>query len=120
MCNCKELPEWVAGDDGTEPFKSMSYILSVPDQYAIIVSCSDCKQNWWVNGSDKYSEGICVKIEPFDDIKDVNIEKFKYAKLIGKYGGLTDKKCMYQGCQNMGMKDIVFCPKCATEKNHIT
>jgi hypothetical protein len=120
MCNCAKLPTWSDGDDGKEPFKSMTYICTVPDQYAIIMLCQDCKQHWWVSGSDKYSSGICIKIDTFEDVKEINIEEYKYAKLIKNYGGLSDKKCMYQDCTNKGMNKLVFCPQCAIEKNQIT
>jgi hypothetical protein len=107
-CKCSQLPQLVKKSEDFSHLVEQLEKLETGN-WVFLSRCRECKQYWRITESDGRSPEFAVKIndpahwQEFDDLplhKQLEIEL---------RGGLTDEKCIWQGCTNRRVKGVVYC-----------
>ncbi|MCD4718660.1 MAG: hypothetical protein K8S13_02210 [Desulfobacula sp.] len=116
MCECKGLPEFIKSDTSDSYFKKFKQIDWKDDAWVKLIKCPDCGQYWQLDEWDKYQTGLAIKIEDPESWKTHNDKEIRIEFLIHTRGGLSEKTCAWQGCNNKAIIGLAYCPLCAYEK----
>jgi hypothetical protein len=94
----------------------MKEVAWTKDKWARLHKCSVCGQHWQVDVWDKYSEGLAIKIDKPEQWKDYDDESDRLSYLIESRGGVTDKQCQWQNCNENALQGLAYCPYHAYHK----
>lgn len=120
MCLCSSMDNWVTGDDLSSPFKEMKQVAIKPEKFCTLRRCTDCSQHWQADAYDKYHKGICIKVDNPEQWMSFDDVPYREKRLVINYHGLSETTCIWSGCSNKALKDIVYCPTCALTRMNIS
>jgi hypothetical protein len=115
FCECSKLPQVVVEspqdlDGFNRLLKRIEKIESGKGNY--LARCRDCKQLWRItdsSGDDRRYFESAVKINDSVNWQTFNASPLFKERAIKKRGGLTNEKCIWQGCENRRVKGVAYC-----------
>ena len=106
-CPCSKLPQLVKVEDHNDLLKCLEKIEA--GNWVSLFRCRECKQHWRVDDWDKLQIQFAVKISEaihWQEFDDIPLHK---QFLLESRGGLTEEKCIWQGCSNYQVKGVAYC-----------
>src|ERR1022692_2507556 len=106
-CACSKLPQLVRIDARCDLPERLEE--SELRSWIKLSRCRICGQYWRVDEWDKFHTQFAVKINDpahWQEYDDLPLRK-KF--LLESRGGITNEKCIWQGCTNNRVKGVVLC-----------
>ncbi|HXG85812.1 MAG TPA: hypothetical protein VNI84_17465 [Pyrinomonadaceae bacterium] len=72
--------------------------------------CCICWQHWQIDVWDKYQTNCALKIDKPKNWQSFDDEPDRLKLLVETRGGLSEEKCVKQGCTNDALKSLAYCP----------
>ncbi len=105
-CKCSQLPDIVKLDNHPEIGR---FELLETGNWVRLFRCPCCDQLWSVDEFDKLQTQFAVKIPERDGWREFDTTLLRRDYLIRSRGGLTDEKCIRQGCDQPRVRGVVYC-----------
>jgi hypothetical protein len=113
-CFCSKLPQLVKADQlvnaGVNLFVHFDTMQSGGgNNWTNLIRCRHCEQHWRIDVSDKYQIQFAVKIDDINHWQEFDDLPLRKKFLLESRGGLTEEKCIWQGCSNYRVKGVAYC-----------
>src|SRR5215204_6582002 len=105
-CECFRLPDIVKLDEHLAISRFDEF---ETDDWVRLVGCPRCGQLWSVDGSDGRTRTFAIKMPRREGWREFDTTPFRRQYLVQSRGGLTDEKCIWQGCEHRRVRGVAYC-----------
>ena len=115
-CDCDQKLNVLQITDYSQFTSQLEVVAVKHAEWVKLCRCLICGQHWQVDKWDKYQVICAIKIENPESWQIFDDEESRLQLLISSRGGLSNKTCMWVGCNNKALKELAFCPQHAWTK----
>ena len=107
-CRCAKLPDAFYLDEGPHGFEKK---LTREDtgNWIWLGSCPKCGTLWAIDEWDKYVPQAATRVEDRNNWDGADTTEKRKQLLLKSRGGLTDEECIWAGCHQKAVKEVVYC-----------
>ncbi len=108
-CECDHLPDVFNLE--THPHCLMNHLELVDNtEWLTFQRCVDCGQTWQLDNIDRLQVNLAIKFDSNVDWRVFDDKPLRFKYLIDARGGLSGDTCVMEGCENLALKSLAYCP----------
>ncbi len=107
-CKCSNLPDAFYLDDGPKGFEESLARLD-SGSWIWLGECRECGMLWAIDEWDKYHIQVVSRVESRATWESSTTETRRKKLLLENRGGVSEKKCIWAGCDQLAVLGSVYC-----------
>ena len=108
-CECANLPETINLESSEARFADDLSTVN-KKTWLTLAKCGACGQLWQLDLIDKLQTNLAIKVPTDIDWASFDDKPLRTNHLIRSRGGISDKPCIVQACQNLAINSLAYCP----------